>query len=79
MEKKSDIRFDIPSDFDIPESEDSLVLPKEEKSYYDESSQYTEATVFKTEEILTIIENRVNEEPKRRKRNRVKDVFKKLK
>lgn len=78
MEKKSDIRFDIPSDFDIPESEDSLELPKEEKSY-DESTQFTETNVFKTEEILTIIENRVNEEPKRRKRNRVKDVFKKLK
>ena len=78
MEKKSDIRFDIPSDFDIPESEDSLVLPKEEKSYA-ESTQFTETNVFKTEEILTIIENRVNEEPKRRKRNRVKDVFKKLK
>ena len=72
MEKKSDIRFDI------PESEDSLVLPKEEKNY-DESTQFTETNVFKTEEILTIIENRVNEEPKRRKRNRVKDVFKKLK
>ena len=78
MEKNSDIRFDIPSDFDIPESEDSLVLPKEEK-HYDESTQFTETNVFKTEEILTIIENRVNEEPKRRKRNRVRDVFKKLK
>ena len=78
MEKKSDIRFDIPSDFDIPESEDSLVLPKEERSY-DGSSQFNDTNVFKTEEILTIIENRVNEEPKRRKRNRVKDVFKKLK
>jgi hypothetical protein len=78
MEKKSDIRFDIPSDFDIPESEDSLVLPKEERSY-DGSSQFNDTNVFKTEEILTIIENRVNEEPKRRKRNRVRDVFKKLK
>ena len=78
MEKKSEIRFDIPSDFDIPESEDSLVLPKEERSY-DGSSQFNDTNVFKTEEILTIIENRVNEEPKRRKRNRVKDVFKKLK
>ena len=74
MEKRPDLHIDIP-DLEFDETEQTLILPKP-KTSMDDASQNDETTVFRTEEILTIIENKVNQEPKRRKRNRVKDVFK---
>ena len=75
MEKRPDLHIDIP-DLEFDETEQTLVLPKQ-NTIMDEASQNNDTAVFRTEEILTIIENKVNQEPKRRKRNRVKDVFKK--
>ena len=75
MEKRPDLHIDIP-DLEFDETEQTLVLPKQNTTM-DEASQNNDTAVFRTEEILTIIENKVNQEPKRRKRNRVKDVFKK--
>ena len=75
MEKRPDLHIDIP-DLEFDETEQTLVLPKQNTTM-DEALQNNDTTVFRTEEILTIIENKVNQEPKRRKRNRVKDVFKK--
>ena len=75
MEKRPDLHIDIP-DLEFDETEQTLVLPKQNTTM-DEASQNNDTAVFRTEEIQTIKENKMNQDQKRRKRNRVKDVFKK--
>ena len=60
------------------ENESTLILPTIKISE-DEVSRTDDYKEFRTEEILTLIEKRISEEPKHRRRNRIKDVFRKKK
>ena len=78
MTKNSDFHYDHLPLLQELESEEELILPSE-NNHIDEVAGQDDAPAFRTEEILTMIEQRISEEPKRPKRNRVKDVFGKKK
>ena len=78
MEKKPDFHLEIPPELRIDESEDTIILPKPDP-FSDDAVPHADTSVFRTQEILSMIEKRISEGPKHRKRNRVKDVFKQKK
>lgn len=78
MPKNSDFNYDHLPLLQELESEEELILPSE-SSLTDEVAGQDDMPAFRTEEILTMIEQRISEEPKRPKRNKVKDVFGKKK
>ena len=78
MTKNSDSQPDQLPLSEETEDEPTLILPKIKISE-DEVSPTDDYKEFRTEEILTLIEKRISEEPKHRRRNRIKDVFRKKK
>ncbi|MCR4951848.1 MAG: hypothetical protein K6A40_11045 [Solobacterium sp.] len=78
MTKNSDFQPDQLPSPEETENEPTLILPTV-KITEDEVSRTDGNTEFRTEEILTLIEKRISEEPKHRRRNRIKDVFRKKK
>ena len=66
MAKRPALPIDIP-DLELDETEQTFVLLKQNTTM-DEASQNNDTAVCRTEEILTIIDKKVNQEPKHRKR-----------
>jgi hypothetical protein len=66
MEKRPDLPIDIP-DLEFDAAEQTFVLTRQNTTM-DEASQNNDTAVFRTAEILTVIDNKVNQEPKHRKR-----------
>lgn len=73
MEKRPNLHIDFP-DLELDETEQTLVLPKQ-NSNTDEAAQDSQTAEFRTEEILTIIEDKISQEPKRTKQTKIKDIL----